>query len=167
MKPVIAKRVTTCHHCHEEIQPGGDRLDDVIKTPKFYRRIHYHPACFQTKIATWYDENRDKIISHPHAGGHPPSNLTEEQRNKRQKILVRLANLVAYYTPRLNLQARPESLTTDELRQFNNFAMRFKDCDTQLADIGGLPNRYKTLGIPSNVEEELESKTAVAATQLS
>jgi len=163
MKPVIAKRVTTCHECKEEIGPGSDRLDDVIKTPKFYRRIHYHPQCFQTKITTWYDENRDKITEHVHTGGHPPSNLTEAQRGKRQKILAKLANLVAYYTTRLNLQALPIDLTVDELRQFNNFAMRFKSCEAELAPLGGLPTRYKTLGIPSGVEEEINSVSAVAS----
>jgi hypothetical protein len=162
MKPVIAKRVTICSQCKEEIEPGSDRLDDVIKTPKFYRRIHYHPQCYLVKINDWYEENRDKIVEHEHFGGHPPSNLTEEQRATRQRILARLANLVAYYTNRLNLQASPANLTVDELRQFNNFAMRFKDCEAKLVDLGGLPPRYRTLGIPSGVEEEIKSVSEVA-----
>ena len=166
MRPVIAKRTTTCSHCKEDIPPGSDRLDDVIKTPKFYKRIHYHgnePNCFQLKIEEWYEKHRNDVVIHVHRGGHPDSGLSDEQRSLRDKTLVKLANVVKYYSSRLNLQRPASELATDELRQFNNFSLRFKEYAEILEPIGGLPKRYQDINTPSAVLEEIEASQVTVA----
>ncbi len=156
MRPSIARRPTKCDYCKEAIEVGTDRLDDVIKTPKFYRRIHYHPTCYQNKIQAWYEINRDKVPTYAHGGGRPPSDLSPEDKVARTKILVKLSNLVQYYLPKLNLQAAVSSLSTNELRQFNNFNLRFREFAELLAPLGGLPPRYQSMGVPPEVIGEID-----------
>jgi len=171
MRPVFARRKTTCDWCKEDILPGTRRYDDVIKTPKFYRRIHYHALvtsdegeiiqqdCYAIKTSSWFEKHKDDVVvTSNNGGGHPPSDLSTEQRTERDKILVRLANLTRYYRDRLQLQTSVEDLTSNELRQFNNFALRFKECKELLEPLGGLPPRYREMGIGSAVEEEIESQ---------
>lgn len=179
MRPVFAKRKTNCDWCKEDILPGTRRYDDVIKTPNFYRRIHYHAGviteegeiiqsdCYNSKTTAWFEKHKDdERITTNNGGGHPPSDLSVEQRKERDKILVRLANLSRYYRDRLQLQTPVEDLTANELRQFNNFALRFRECKEQLEPLGGLPPRYRDMGIPNAVSEEIESQVdAVAVTQ--
>jgi len=109
MRPVIARRETTCDYCKKPIEKGQDRLDDVIaintKKEKWYKRIHYHPSCFEEKATKWFDENRDKIPVYAHGGGRPPLDMSEEDKAKRHKILIQLSGLFTYYMPKLNLQS--------------------------------------------------------------
>ncbi len=166
MRPVIAKRLTSCDYCKEPIEPRSDRLDDVIKTPKFYKRIHYHPKCFTIKIDAWYEKHRNDVTVYVHSGGHPDSGLSLEERTLRDKTLVKLANVVKYYSGRLNLGRPVDELTTDELRQFNNFSLRFRECAEILAPIGGLPKRYMDISAPSDVIQQIEaSQVSVAVSQ--
>ena len=171
MRPVFAKRKTECDWCKEPILPGTRRYDDVIKTPNFYRRIHYHAGlisaegeilqadCYLLKTATWFDKHKSDLKARTNnGGGHPPSDLSSEQRVERDKILVRLANLSRYYRDRLNLQTSMDELTTNELRQFNNYALRFRECKEALEPLGGLPHRYQDMGVPKSVSEEIESQ---------
>jgi len=173
MRPVFAKRKTQCDWCKEDILPGTRRYDDVIKTPNFYRRIHYHalviseegeilqPDCYAIKTSTWFDKHKnDVVITSNNGGGHPASDLTSEQRKERDKILVRLANLTRYYRDRLSLQTPIDELTTNQLRQFNNFSLRFKECKELLEPLGGLPPRYREMGLAPPVLEEIESQVA-------
>ena len=179
MRPVFAKRKTQCDWCKEDILPGTRRYDDVIKAKDFYRRIHYHAAvitedgeilqndCYVAKTAAWFEKHKnDARTTTNNGGGHPPSDLTTEQRKERDKILVRLANLSRYYRDRLQLQTPIEELTANDLRQFNNFALRFRECKEALEPIGGLPPRYINMGIPKPVSEEIELQVdEVAVTQ--
>ena len=176
MRPVFAKRKTQCDWCKETILPGTRRYDDVIKTPNFYRRIHYHAGvvteegetlqqdCYNLKTAAWFDKHKNDLRKTTNnGGGHPVSDLTQEQRKERDKILVRLAILSRYYADRLSLQTPVEELTTNELRQFNNFALRFKECKEALEPLGGLPPRYREMGISQPVSEEIESQVESVA----
>ena len=107
----------------------------------------------------WFEKHKDDVrTTSNNGGGHPISDLSKEQRKERDKILVRLANLSRYYRDRLNLQIPVEELSTNELRQFNNFALRFKECKEALDPIGGLPPRYREMGISQPVSEEIESQ---------
>ncbi len=175
MRPVFAKRTTECDYCKGDIKPGTRRFDDVIKTPNFYRRIHYHAEmqneegditqidCYAIKTGKWFEKHKDDVVvTSNRGGGRPPSDLSVEQRKLRDTTLVRLANLTRYYKDRLNLQASPDDLTPDELRQFNNFAMRFNECKEILNGLGGLPARYTDVGISQGVSEEIESQSVLA-----
>ena len=113
----------------------------------------------------WYEDNPNKKVSLNHGGGWPVSDLTPQQKEDRSIILVRLANLVKYYSTRLNLQADPSELSTGELRQFVNFSLGFKACEEKLQSLGGLPARYAYIKSPPKVMEEIESQSGVAVTQ--
>ena len=148
MKPAIARRTTECHYCHEVISPGSDRLDDVVKSKTFYRRLHYHPQCFADKATKWFDENRDKVPTYAHGGGRPPLDLTTEEKELRHKILIKLRNLFTYYLPKLNLQTPTDQLEYADLKVMLNFQHRFHSLAQSLIPLGGLPSRYKDIRIP-------------------
>ena len=143
MRSAIARRITICAQCKSPIPIGEHRLDDVIKTPSSYRRIHYHPGCFYDKMDSWYEQHQNDPIHYNHAGGRPPSDLTEDEKAARQKLLIKLSNLWAYYLPKLDLQTPHRELSYEQLRMLNNFNLRFKQFAGALEPIGGLPKRYQ------------------------
>ena len=170
MKPVFAKRLTKCEFCKDDILAGTRRYDDVIKAKTFYRRIHYHAEvlddqgevlqkdCYASKTEAWFEKHKaDIVITTNNGGGHPISDLSDDQRKERSTILVRLANVTRYYQDKLALQTSPDQLTSQQLRQFNNFAVRFQECKEQLMLLGGIPPRYLNIGIAPSVTEEIES----------
>ena len=110
MKPVRASRITQCYKCHEDIEPGERRLDDVITIGKVfkgkpqerlgYRRIHWHPACWEVYCAEYFAEHQTA----PKVEGRGRAkvlDLTEDQRVDRHKTLVNLRALHKYYGERL------------------------------------------------------------------
>lgn len=164
MRPVIARRRTSCHYCKAPILPGSDRLDDVIRAKDFYIRIHYHPQCFSDKSAEWFEENRDKPYRPNRGGGRPALDLLPAEATLRQKLLTRLSALVKYYTPKLNLQTPPDQLEPEDIRVFTNFAARFQAIAAQLGPVGGLPPRYQDIKLPRFVlagEDGQESEASL------
>jgi len=148
MRPAIARRRTECNFCHKIIEPGEDRLDDVVKAKNFYKRLHYHPPCFAQKATQWFDNNRDKVPEYTHGGGRPPLDMTEEDKASRHKLLIKLSNLFSYYLPKLNLQTPTEELSFDDLRKMLNFQNRFSKYAEQLQPLGGLPPKYRERQLP-------------------
>ena len=152
MRPAIAYRTTECNYCHESIIKGSDRLDDVVsirnKEVKFYRRLHYHPACYTTKANKWFEDNRDKPRTHAHGGGRPPLDLTPDEKEARHKLLIKLSNLFAYYLPKLDLQTPVDELTFQSLKVMLNFQQRFRQYASDLVPLGGLPPKYRDMQLP-------------------
>ena len=153
----MAFRVTECCYCHQPIEKGSRRYDDVIsirtKETKFYRRLHYHPPCWDEKTKKWFDENQDKEQNRGHGGGRTPLDLSEEDKIKRKKALIKLSGLWQYYMPKLDLQTPTNELSFNAVRIMMNFHHRFQGLSEELAVLGGLPKRYQNMKLPDFSEQ--------------
>ena len=145
MKPAFAVRETTCYKCHEPILPGERRLDDIIKKPKFLRRIHYHPACAWMRFMEWWDNNEGRPSPMARGGSGIPSPYSEEEKQLRAKALHRLRTLTNYWVDKLNVRTPFDQLTDKEKRQFINFKLQCEEHIKVLAVTGGVPDRYAGL----------------------
>lgn len=146
MKAVIAERPTKCHICKDQILPGAQRLDDVLKVPPKsadaehrFIRLHYHVTCYKLRLD---DPDFYKLPKRRSGGGYPPLDISEDDKKKRRAVLTRMAELFRYYMPRLNLQTSPDQLEWDDVQKFGNFITRFRELKTSLEKLGGVPPKY-------------------------
>ncbi len=153
MRAVIAERPTKCHICKDQVEPGSQRLDDIVKVPSksadsepHFIRLHYHVNCYKKRL----DDPKFYILPKRRTGGgYPPLDISDEDKKKRRGVLTRMAELFRYYLPRLNLQTPPNELTWDDVQKFGNFITRFRQLKRELQKLGGVPTKYEQYDIES------------------
>lgn len=154
MRITLAQRSTTCTKCSEAIEPGTTRLDDVIrfKNGAGYKRVHYHPECFNKAIESFSESITEEQVKNLRAGGggRPAIlELTEDERTIRKRLLNRLRNYNHYWihSGKLPLQKPTEQLTIEDLESYQNYVFRFTNIAAQLEEVGGMPPRFQQLDI--------------------
>lgn len=141
MKPLWARKLTTCRHCGDDVSRGHPRVDDMVRNGRQILRLHYHLPCFHATVDNWFSNNPRPQNLEP-KGGRPKLELTAEQKQHRRRLLARLSSLHNYYLPSLKLRDI-DSLTRQDLDRFHHFHQRRKELLRQLESCGGIPERYQ------------------------
>lgn len=181
MRPVIARRITTCYYCKDPIVKGSERLSDTIRVRNPQRddgnylsiKRHFHfrkedeatdivdtQSCHDKWVVEIFAKMPPPIIESNNPKGRPVLDLTKTQRDQRRELLKRLNSQVRYYITEGHLDlSRPQYLTEVTLRDVRK-ATRFRDnmiCILKdLEKVGGIPKKYEGY----LVEEETEEKVA-------
>jgi hypothetical protein len=144
MKPAWAYHETSCNHCLQPIAKSSKRLDDWIKTNDRFIRIHFHVECYLDKINRFFIENPfnpERAI-----GNNKLEGLDIAQKERRNRLLIRLNRLYAYYSDKINLQADISKQTKLDLERISNFFRRRDIIIKELEGLGGVPDNYKITG---------------------
>ncbi len=162
MKPLIARRVTTCYYCKDPIIKGSERLTDSINiknsnssTGYFTIKRHFHfrkeedsqQSCHDMWVVEIFARMPPPIIKSNNPRGRPALNLTVEQRTERRILLKRLHSQVRYYITEGNLDlSKPQYLTEVTLRDVRK-ATRFRNNIITILEaleiVGGIPEKYE------------------------
>lgn len=153
MKPVIAQRVTTCHHCKEPIVAGSQRLTDVI--PKFvhgekrYFTRHFHFSNDgQNCMILWATEVFETLpvrIRTNNPKGRPSLGLSSDKKTIRDRLLKKIHNQIRYYILNGKLNLEPQFITEfteQDLRRAKRFRNNIQESIDALKDVGGVPAQY-------------------------
>lgn len=157
MKPVIAQRKTTCHHCKEEIPAGSRRYTDIvpyfIDGTRYVRTRHFHyqnPNLEESCFRLWAEEIFDKLpegVRTNNPRGRPALDLSTSQMKRRQKLLKSLRNQIRYYINegRIDLTPKlPMQISIHDVRRAEKFQTNIERIKSQLEELGGVPAKYLT-----------------------
>jgi hypothetical protein len=160
MKPVIARKTTTCHYCKEHIEPGSQRFTDVFPAKnspgsngtKQYITRHFHhlksgqeKSCLELWALEIFAELPTRFKSN-NPRGRPSLGLSPENTEKRSKLLKKLQNQIRYYITQGNLDlTKPQfiiDVTPQDIRRVARFKKNIEETLEALKTVGGIPDKY-------------------------
>ena len=162
MRPVIAKRKTTCNFCKDEIDVGLYRLTDTVRIggkDGVIRTQHYHfeklvdndsQNCYMEQMKAAFDRLEETKEDHGsnNPNGRPPLDLSDDDRIKRQKLLRRLSNQKRYWLAQNGLKlglVDVRDITEKDVKRLNRLDSNIKEILAGLEDLGGIPNSHRHL----------------------
>lgn len=164
MRPVIARRITTCYYCKDSIVKGSERLTDYIRVKNNQSesgwsiiRRHFHfrkdgeengnRSCHDRWVVEIFSRMPPYVPRSNNPKGRPSLDLTNQQKLTRRFLLKRLAAQVRYYIQEGNLDlSKPQYLievTLKSVRKATRFRDNLNDILKGLEQVGGIPKRYE------------------------
>jgi membrane-bound lytic murein transglycosylase B len=170
MRIMKSHRETICKYCGNIINVGEIRLTDTLvigpgkqlyngeaaATKPRYIRIHFHQArqdqdvscyeLFAQKQADYLASHEDAVVISNNPKGRPKSNLTDDQRIRRNRLLQRLRQQIHYYMTEKKLDLSPRSIsyiTQQDVKQAQRFKNNLENLIKELEEVGGVPEGYR------------------------
>ena len=155
MRPVIAQKKTNCYFCKEPIPAGSQRLTDTVakkvKGEKRYftRHFHYDKDNPETCVLSWANKIFDDLpleIRTNNPKGRPQLDLSQEDKQKRTKLLKSLRNQFRYYVRQGNIDLTPKfpnEIEVKDVKRAKRFKGNLSKLFAELEEVGGVPKQYR------------------------
>ena len=145
MRPIWAKKKTTCRACKNPILREEKRVDRLLKinNSKQFITERFHLGCVEDFLGRWFTRNSFESTIKLKTG-RPSLDISPEQKRKRKQVISSVSGfkqefskkLYPIFTNKRNL----EGLTQKELNYFQSYNQRLAKIKSKLEDLGGIPN---------------------------
>lgn len=150
MRPVWAKKQTTCRACKKPILKDSKRVDRLVRMKKNNKFLseRFHLECVEEFLDRWYTRhplNEQKEEKR----GRPKLDLTDEQRRKRNQIISSVWGFKKEFQEKLYpvMTKKPgyKGLTAREFRYFKSYNDRLAKIKMKLEELGGIPDSIREM----------------------